>query len=130
MGLSPLTNMFAQNRPQRISGGLSTATRAATSPAADRQNAGDSPSETELVDAEEPEQGPEGPKVGRRDQVLAPHIDGPVVKAQRLDDVDLQIADQEEPDRCERVKLPRDHLEQEVQHDHTRPSHRRSRALP
>ena len=74
VGASPATSMFAQKRPQMISGGLITAGKSGDQRRGGRGRRlaairdGD-----EVVDEEEPEQCPEGPEVGRGDQLLAAH---------------------------------------------------------
>ena len=83
-----------------------------------RQDPGGHSRGNELVDQEKPEQRPARPIVRRGDQVFAAHFDCPIVKAERLKDVQLQIPDQEQPDRCERIESPGDHLVQEIKHDH------------
>lgn len=75
------------------------------------------PTRAEVIHGEEPEQRPERPPVGRRDQILAPDRHAPVVVVDRLDHVDLDVAHQEQPGRRERVEPPRDDLREEVGDD-------------
>ncbi len=71
-----------------------------------RQEPGEQLADPELINEQEPQQGPQRSEVGGRHQLLAAHADGPIVIAQGLNDINLDVADQEKPDRRERVKFP------------------------